>query len=148
MRIAILLMAGLALAVAACGGSGGGSDTRNAPAGGAPDIGAVVEPTEMDEDAITVPPDLLDRLISENAAHYTFACVFSYDFTEDEDYYEGFARGLPVPETTGWAVGTLGIPGFDDPGYITIYDIEGAPTNATEFEQVDGEDRVCLLPKP
>ena len=39
----------VALAVAACGDSGGGSDAVNVPEGGGPDTSAAVDPTETDE---------------------------------------------------------------------------------------------------
>lgn len=127
-----LLFLAVALAVTACGDAQGGET-----------------PPATDSTGLAIPPDLTERLIKENAEHYTFACVFSYDFTEDEDYYEGFARGLPVPTTAGWAIGTLGVPGLgDSAGYITIYDAVSDPTDVTVFERIGAENRICFIPKP
>ena len=139
-----VLLIGLALPLlAACAES---ADEPSATA--EPEATEAAEPTEAEEADIDIPDDLEERLVRENADHYTFACVYSYDIAES-GYADGqVQQGLPLPEVDSWAVGTLGIDAFGsgDPTYITFYDAEGAPTDATEFTRIDEAERVCLLP--
>ena len=125
--------------LAVCGGSSDG-----------PTADFRLSPEVPVHNAIPIPPDLLSGLVEENAEHYTFACVYSYDFTEDGWTQADVTQGLPVPAVDGWAVGTLGIDadGSGDLTYVTLYDSEGKPTNAIEFERIDEAERACFLPKP
>ena len=143
MRPLILFVIAAGLLAACAESAGEPSATAEPGATEAP------EPTEVDQADIDIPDDLEERLVRENAKHYTLGCVYSYDFTEEGYTLDGLVQGLPVPVVEGerWAVGTLGYVDLTGTAaYLTLYVAEGDPTNATEFTRIDEPRRACFLP--
>ena len=147
--IRFMLLIGLAIPLLiACEETTGEGGGNVAPAETEAEAAAPTATEEVDQADIDIPDDLEETLARENAEHYTFACVYSYDFTSGGWTQADIARGLPVPAIEQWGVGTLGIGqgGADEMTYVTLYDAEGEPTDATEFTRIDEAERVCFLP--